>query len=51
MLERNKGASLHRRSCFEAKKGPNYILLNYFVEGYQNTSEAYYPENSRDNYR
>ena len=33
------------------RKAPNYTLLNYFVEGYKNTSEAYYPDNSRDNYR
>ena len=26
------------------RKAPNYTLLNYFVEGYKSTSEAYYPE-------
>ena len=33
------------------RKAPNYTLLNYFVEGYKSTSEAYYPGNPRDNYR
>ena len=35
----------------QKRKAPNYTLINYFVEGYKSTSEAYYPDNPRDNYR
>ena len=35
----------------QKRKAPNYTLTNYFVEGYKSTSEAYYPDNPRDNYR
>ena len=31
------------------RKAPNYTLLNYFVEGYKSTSEAYYPDTIIDN--
>ena len=35
----------------QKRKAQNYTLLNYFVEGYKSTSEVYYSDNPRDNYR
>ena len=45
----NKEAKKKRKA--KAKKNPDYILLNYFFERDNSTSETYYPDNPIDNCR